>query len=257
MGNYLLCIAIDAAAPVIVGIVRPGFIFVICCRIFAFADGACARIPAAHAGTGFRLGVAGIALAGAGVGFVSIGQSNRSSRDPVRPLSDRICNRSGCRYRRSSSPFPCRWGLSPRHDAPDRGCPDQYRRFQKCSASGSRSRNRLCNTRPEIHRWPRTSDTCRRAVPRTNGEFCSPLYYSSYRRASACRDCSTRGRQTCGLPCIFRGTRRTQPVSPQLTPEQSLVSVWLWTQKRVWVPSPLERLNIHSCLFGSALPYSP
>ena len=73
MGNYLLCIAIDAAAPVIVGIVRPGFIFVICCRIFAFADGACACIPAAHAGTGFRLGVAGIALAGAGVGFVSIG----------------------------------------------------------------------------------------------------------------------------------------------------------------------------------------
>ena len=40
---------------------------------------------------------------------------------------------------------------------------------------------------------------------------CSPLYYSSYRRASACPDCSTRGRQTCGLPCIFRGTRRTSP----------------------------------------------
>ena len=146
-----------------------------------------------------------------GCGFCFHWTSNRSSRDPVRPLSDRICNRSGCRYRRSSSPFPCRWGLSPRHDAPDRGCPDLYRRFQKCSASGSRSRNRPCNTRPEIRMWPRTSDTCRRAVPRTNGEFCSPLYYSSYRRASACRDCSTRGRQTCGLPCIFRGTRRTSP----------------------------------------------
>ena len=43
-------------------------------RICSAADGACARIPAAHAGAGFRFGVAGIALAGAGVGFVSIGR---------------------------------------------------------------------------------------------------------------------------------------------------------------------------------------
>lgn len=42
-------------------------------RICSAADGACARIPAAHAGAGFRFGVAGIALAGAGMGFVSIG----------------------------------------------------------------------------------------------------------------------------------------------------------------------------------------
>ena len=43
-------------------------------RIFSAAGVARARIPAAHAGAGFRFGVAGIALAGAGVGFVSIGR---------------------------------------------------------------------------------------------------------------------------------------------------------------------------------------
>ena len=73
MGSYLLCIAIDAAAPMLVGIVRPGFIFVICCRIFAFADGARARFPAAQAGAGFRLGVTGVVFAGAGMGAVAVG----------------------------------------------------------------------------------------------------------------------------------------------------------------------------------------
>ena len=73
MGSYLLCIAIDAAAPMLVGIVRPGFIFVICCRIFAFADGAGAHFPAAQAGAGFRLGVAGVIFAGAGMGAVAVG----------------------------------------------------------------------------------------------------------------------------------------------------------------------------------------
>ena len=43
-------------------------------RIFSTTDGAYARIPAAHAGAGFRFGVAGIALAGAGVGFISVGR---------------------------------------------------------------------------------------------------------------------------------------------------------------------------------------
>ena len=129
-----------------------------------------------------------------GCGFCLHWTSNCSSRDPVLPLPDRRCNRSGSMYSRRSSPFPCRWGLSPRHGTPDRGYPDLYRRFQKCLASGNRSRNRLCNTQPEIRRWPRTSDTGRRAVPRTNGKFCSPPHYSRYRRASACQDCSTRDR---------------------------------------------------------------
>ena len=129
-----------------------------------------------------------------GCGFCLHWISNCSSRDPARPFPDRRCNRSGSRYSRRSSPFPCRWGLSPLHDAADHGCSDQYRRFQKCSASGSRSRNRPCNTRPEMRRWLRTSDTGRRAVPQTNGKFCSPPHYSRYRCASACRDCSTRGR---------------------------------------------------------------
>ena len=78
---------------------------------------------------------------------------------------------------------------------------------------------------------PRTSDTCRRAVPRTNGEFCSPLCYGSYRRASACRDCLDRGPSNLWL-AVYLPWHSSHPARfPQLTPEQSLVSVWLWTQE--------------------------
>ena len=73
MGTSSFFTAIDAVAPMLIGVIQPGFIFVICCRIFALADGACARLPAAHAGTGFRLGVAGVVFAGAGVGAIAVG----------------------------------------------------------------------------------------------------------------------------------------------------------------------------------------
>ena len=60
----------DAAAPMLTGIVRPGLIFVLCRHrgIFAVANGACACMPAVHAGAGLRIGVAGVVFAGAGVG---------------------------------------------------------------------------------------------------------------------------------------------------------------------------------------------
>ena len=65
----------DAAAPMLTGIVRPGLIFVLCRHrgIFAVANGACACLPAVHAGAGLRLGVAGVVFAGAGVGAVAVG----------------------------------------------------------------------------------------------------------------------------------------------------------------------------------------
>ena len=66
----------DAAAPMLTGIVRPGLIFVLCRHrgIFAVANGACACLPAVHAGAGLRLGVAGVVFAGAGVGAVAVGR---------------------------------------------------------------------------------------------------------------------------------------------------------------------------------------
>lgn len=73
MGTSSFFTAIDTVAPMLIGVVRPGFIFVICCRIFAVANGACACLPAANAGTGFRLGVVGVVFAGAGVGAVTVG----------------------------------------------------------------------------------------------------------------------------------------------------------------------------------------
>ena len=57
----------------LIGIFRPGFIFVLCC-IFAVANGACARFSAVHAGAGLRPGVAGVVFAGAGVGAVAVGR---------------------------------------------------------------------------------------------------------------------------------------------------------------------------------------
>ena len=57
----------------LIGVIQPGFIFVIGCRIFSLADGAYARLPAGHAGTVFRLGMAGVVFAGAGVGAIAVG----------------------------------------------------------------------------------------------------------------------------------------------------------------------------------------
>ena len=76
MVRFLACLAMDAAAPMLTGIVRPGLIFVLCRHrgIFAVANGACACLPAVHAGAGLRLGVAGVVFAGAGVGAVAVGR---------------------------------------------------------------------------------------------------------------------------------------------------------------------------------------
>ena len=85
-----------------------------------------------------------------GCGFCLHWTSNRSSRDPARPLPDRRCNRSGCRYRRRSSPFPYRWGLS-RCAAPGRGCPDRWAAPDRwCNRSDRRSHR---PSSPARRRW--------------------------------------------------------------------------------------------------------
>ena len=94
-----------------------------------------------------------------GCGFYSRWIPNCSSRAPALPFRHRCCSRSGCRYRRRSSPFPCRWGLWPR-DAPDRGCPDRL------AAPDRWCNRRSCDCRP---RRPSSRAQCRWAFCHCRG----------------------------------------------------------------------------------------
>ena len=78
MGSYFpFFIAIDAIAPMLSVIARPGaFIILVLRRIFSAAGVARARFAAAHAGAGFRLGVAGVVFAGKGMGFIPVRDVN-------------------------------------------------------------------------------------------------------------------------------------------------------------------------------------
>ena len=134
------------------------------------------------------------------------------SRDPAHPVSDRRCKRTprACRFRRLSSQTRCRWGLL-HHDNPDHGYPNLLCRFQMYPRVGSRTRNKPYNTRPRTRRWPQTLDVFHQVVPRMNGGLWIGVLCNECKPSRAHRECLTRNRQVCGLPCILPSSRCNSP----------------------------------------------